>query len=128
MNKDNRGAEGKRVVAFFHDEDEVRQVWLREEETGGIEVGETTSGPLTKEVYGEERHDHRVRLGAAELECVARAMGEGATGAKALGAFLSSEDVFLSDLMDALDQREISYDYVSIMRRGTAFRPRVQAL
>lgn len=114
----------RRLVASFDEGGESRELWIGRGEDGSLEVGEVTCGDLTKQVYGESRHDHCVLIDDNALALVPQALArEGEGPEKALSGLLSSEDVFLSDVMDSLDAHNVPYTYLSISRRGVSFRP-----
>ena len=114
----------RRLIASFDEGGESREVWIGRGDGRSLEVGEVTCGELTKQVYGETRHDHRVLLGVESLAMVPQVLAcVGEDPEDALVSLLSSEDVFLSDLMDSLDAHGIPYTYLSISQRGGSFRP-----
>ncbi len=114
----------RRLVTSFDEGGESREVWIERGDDGSLEAGEVTCGELTKQVYGETRHDHRVLLGVESLAMVPQVLAcVGEDPEDALVRLLSSEDVFLSDLMDSLDAHGVPYTYLSISQRGGSFRP-----
>ena len=104
---------------------ESRRVFCRAN-GGGLEVGESTSGPLTNEVYGSRTHYHAVRLSATATEEGARHLvaceddAQDAELESLLVAYFAADERFLSDLMDDLDDWGVSYGYISGCARGVA--------
>ena len=86
---------------------EERIVSIRHED-GSLVVREETKGELTQQVYGTRAHVQMVSLS----ESAARLAGF-ADNMAAIGRFFTTDDAYLSDLMDALDAWGVPYRYLS---------------
>ena len=97
------------VIARFTSKhsDEVRVVSIRSER-GMLFVREETTGELTAQIYGERNHVQLISLSE-----YAATLAGFANNVAALSKFFSTEDVYLTDLMDALDAWGVPYRYLS---------------
>lgn len=78
---------------------EWRRVYLVERERR-TEVGELSKGDITQATYGAPVHLHCVHLYEPAAVEFAR-------------AFFAQGDLYLADLMDALDERDLPYGYLN---------------
>lgn len=78
---------------------EDRRVYLCKR-VGYVEVGELTLGTLTRDLYDAPAHLHCIHLDDEDVP-------------RDLSSFFSSNDLYLVDLMDALDERGVPYGYLS---------------
>lgn len=129
------------IELYRQDGEEFRLVecWISKNNT--LVVSEKSKGALTQEVFDEPEHLHQVELSSDAAQAlvdslqktaaVASASSEAAAQStqanlaldKVLKAFFTgSDETFLTDFMDMLDVREISYSYLSKSAELLAFR------
>lgn len=79
-----------------------------------LEVGETTWGPLTRDVYDAEEHHHCIHLAPDTFAVLGTHLTvASADVGDALGRHMVENEMFLTDLMDELDGWNVPYGYLS---------------
>ncbi len=108
---------------------ERRRVFARRRGTR-LEIGEFTRGPLTSELYDAPAHHHCIQLSVSASRLMVRALSEWLgmymdSGVEdLLRAYFVRDEMFLTDLMDLLDECSVPYGYLnSMMGKYVAYRP-----
>ncbi len=103
---------------------ERRRMYVRMRR-GTTEVGEVSCGPLTRMVFDAEEQRHCVHLSRESRAKLAARLGGASAGLEqALARHVSSEGLFLADLMDELDGWGIPYGYLcSVTGKCVSYRP-----
>lgn len=98
------------------------------------EVGEVTSGSLTRELFDAPAQYHRVGLDGAACRATREGLGQVLDVRESLGLeellarYFADEGRFLVDLMDDLDALQVPYAYASGVAGGKiSYRPRGRA-
>ena len=103
------------------DIDEMRTVSVASGEDGALMIIEQTDGELTYQTFGTPSHAHMVRIEEASLGALCSTLGSSELD-DALQRFFSDDGVFLSDLLDCMDQAGISYSYATSTDAATVIR------
>lgn len=98
------------TLAQEYNDGERRRVFLKKR-AGYIEVGEFSVGVLTRAIYNAPTHLHSVHL-------------RGSSGPKIAIEYFAKGKTLLSEFMDELDRRQISYGYFnSTPGQNVSYRP-----